>query len=244
MQSAAVEILPVYEADPRADAGIDILVEMAERHEIDPWDIDIIQVTNRYLARLDERGESNLPVTGKMFFYASVLVRMKAEALARQCDINIGVDEDSGDCDWEDGSNILELFPDRPHRRRIDILVYPRPRREHHRAITLQDLIDALTLYERQSASKRSRCASVMAAEDAIESAHQDHLGDDIEQMAGVLAQLVGSMVGPVRFAFTDLIRDSLSPMTAFMALMFLASNGVVDLEQEEFYGDLVVVRV
>jgi chromatin segregation and condensation protein Rec8/ScpA/Scc1 (kleisin family) len=83
-----------------------------------------------------------------------------------------------------------------------------------------------------------------MAAEDAIESAHQEHMGDDIESIRTLLAQLVGQMVGPLRFSFMDLLTGELSPLTAFMALMFLASDSVVELEQKEFYGDLVVIRV
>ncbi|MBI3889929.1 MAG: segregation/condensation protein A [Candidatus Wallbacteria bacterium] len=226
----------------RADPGIDLLVEMAERNEIDPWDIDIIQVTNRYLLRLDELGQANLPVTGKMFFYAAVLLRMKAEALARQCDLLPAIGSEAEGEGLEDGA-YLELLPDRLRRRRVDILVYPKPQHNHRRPITLKDLIDALTLYERQSAARRLRAPGVMAAEDVIESTHQDHIGNDIERIQEVLTRLIGEMTGEVRFDFKDLLVDGLSAITAFMALMFLASDGVVDFEQEFFYGDLVVKR-
>ncbi len=100
------EVLEIERTDP----GIEILVEMAERREIDPWDIDIIQVTNGYLQRLDERGMMNLPVTGKMFFYAAVLLRMKAEALARQCDILPGLDDQASPGEWDgDGGELIQL---------------------------------------------------------------------------------------------------------------------------------------
>lgn len=240
MQAAAET--PVFEIE-RSDAGIEILVEMAERSEIDPWDVDIIEVTNRYLARLDERGMNNLPVTGKMFFYAAVLLRMKAEALARQCDIApYGVEE--GDGFDDEGGQLLDFATGRALRRKVDILVYPRPQRTHRRPITLKDLIDALTLYERQTEARRIRGPSVLAAEDVIESAHQDHIGQDIEHLRDVLARLIGEMTGEVRFDFRELIVEGLSPVTAFMALMFLASDSVVDFEQEIFYGELVVKRV
>ncbi len=229
----------------RSDGGIDLLVEMAERQEIDPWDVDIIEVTNRYLQKLDARGAADLPVTGKMFFYAAVLLRMKAEALARQCDIPVETDYDMEDYGWgDDGEPLLELVPDRARRRQVDILVYPKPRRDHRRPITLKDLIDALTLYEQQSASKRRNQASVMRVEDVIESAHQDHIGDDIERIQEILTNLIGEMEGLVRFDLQDLLVDGLSPITAFMALLFLASDSVVDFEQEEFYGELKVFRV
>ena len=241
MQAVATQL--VFQPD-QADPGIGLLVEMAERNEIDPWDIDIIEVTNRYLLRLDELGQANLPVTGKMFFYAAVLVRMKAEALARQCDVLPALSRDlAGDGLGEEGA-FLELLPDRLRRRRVDILVYPKPQRAHQRPITLKDLIDALTLYERQSTAKRLRTPGVMAAEDFIESTHQDHIGNDIDRIQEVLTRLIGGMTGEVRFDFRDLLVEGLSPVTAFMALMFLASDSVVDFEQEFFYGALVVKRV
>ncbi len=240
MQAVAENL--VFEPE-HSDPGIDLLVEMAERQEIDPWDIDIIQVTNRYLLRLDELGQANLPVTGKMFFYAAVLLRMKAEALARQCDL-LPPAGSALEGEGEEGGAYLELLPDRTRRRRVDILVYPKPQRDHRRPITLNDLIDALTLYERQSAARRLRAPGVMAADDVIESTHQDHIGDDIERIQEILTNLIGGMAGEVRFDFRELLVEGLSPVTAFMALMFLASDGVVDFEQEIFYADLVVKRV
>src|SRR5512133_1955431 len=60
---------------------VEILVGMAERGEIDPWNINIIEVTDRFLSELDRRRELNLQVSGRTLFYASTLLRMKSEQL-------------------------------------------------------------------------------------------------------------------------------------------------------------------
>jgi segregation and condensation protein A len=57
---------------------VEVLVGMAEDGEIDPWDIDIVAVTDAFLARLDR---PDLRTSGRALFYASVLLRMKSEAL-------------------------------------------------------------------------------------------------------------------------------------------------------------------
>jgi segregation and condensation protein A len=57
---------------------VEVLVELAREGEIDPWDIDVVHVTERFLERLDR---SDLRASGRALFYASVLVRMKADAL-------------------------------------------------------------------------------------------------------------------------------------------------------------------
>lgn len=64
---------------------------MARRGEIDPWNVDLEQVANRYLqvanatlalAETTESGQSRLRVTGKTLLYLAILLRMKSDLLA------------------------------------------------------------------------------------------------------------------------------------------------------------------
>ena len=57
---------------------VELLVQLAEEGEIDPWDIDIVRVTDRFLEALDD---ADLRTSGRALFYASVLLRMKSDAL-------------------------------------------------------------------------------------------------------------------------------------------------------------------
>ena len=67
-----------------SEEPVEILVQMAERGEIDPWNIDIVEVTDRFLAELERRRELDLRVSGRTLFYSSVLLRMKSEYLDSQ----------------------------------------------------------------------------------------------------------------------------------------------------------------
>ncbi|HPM54149.1 MAG TPA: segregation/condensation protein A, partial [Methanoculleus sp.] len=60
---------------------VEILAGMAERGEIDPWNVDIVDVTDRFLAELDRRKELDLRVSGRTLFYAACLLRLKSEYL-------------------------------------------------------------------------------------------------------------------------------------------------------------------
>ena len=55
------------------EEGIGILVQMAKTGKIDPWNIDIIDVTDKYLAHLFEVKAQNLKATGKTILFASIL---------------------------------------------------------------------------------------------------------------------------------------------------------------------------
>ncbi|OIB56415.1 chromosome segregation protein ScpA [Natrialba sp. SSL1] len=57
---------------------VELLVQLAEDGEIDPWDIDVVRVTDKFLSALDD---ADLRTSGRALFYASVLLRMKSDEL-------------------------------------------------------------------------------------------------------------------------------------------------------------------
>ncbi|ELY88946.1 segregation and condensation protein A [Natrialba taiwanensis] len=57
---------------------VELLVQLAENGDIDPWDIDVVQVTDKFLEALDD---ADLRTSGRALFYASVLLRMKSDEL-------------------------------------------------------------------------------------------------------------------------------------------------------------------
>ena len=65
---------------------VEILVGMAERGEIDPWNINIMEVTDRFLEELDRRRQLNLKISGRTLFFAATLLRMKSEHLEQISD--------------------------------------------------------------------------------------------------------------------------------------------------------------
>jgi segregation and condensation protein A len=61
---------------------VEILVQLAERGEIDPWIIDIVEVTDRFFAELERCRELDLRISGRTLFFAATLLRMKSAYLA------------------------------------------------------------------------------------------------------------------------------------------------------------------
>ena len=55
--------------------GIEILVNMAKQGKIDPWQIDIIDITNKYLAYICNMKSQDLRLTGQTFLFASMLIK-------------------------------------------------------------------------------------------------------------------------------------------------------------------------
>ncbi|HNO08933.1 MAG TPA: segregation/condensation protein A, partial [Methanoregulaceae archaeon] len=90
-----------------SEEPVEILVQMAERGEIDPWNIDIVEVTDRFLSELERRKELDLRISGRTLFYAAILLRMKSEYLDLSGDA-----EDEEVPDEDEGFGIEDDFPE------------------------------------------------------------------------------------------------------------------------------------
>ena len=71
-----------------AQEAIANLIDLAEKGEIDPWDVPVINIIDRFLAELGLIGETtapqqeaDLPRSGQAFLWASMLVLFKADSL-------------------------------------------------------------------------------------------------------------------------------------------------------------------
>ena len=73
-----------------ATQAIASLIELAQTGEINPWDVQVIEVIDRFLAELGIDGSDNLALeetdlshSGQVMLWASKLVLFKAETLER-----------------------------------------------------------------------------------------------------------------------------------------------------------------
>jgi segregation and condensation protein A len=165
-----------------AQEAIALLIDLAQRGEINPWDVQVIEVIDRYLSTLAlgndaELGscDTDLSQSGQAFLWASMLVLLKADTLGR---LEEAEDPELTDADEEIEAEKVEtrlpLHLERHLRRRA---AAPPPKR---RPVTLQELIDQLQQMSAQlgeeplrSRSKPPRSVSRTQAAKAI--AHLAH---------------------------------------------------------------------
>jgi len=58
-----------------------IIYDLINSEQLDPWDIDLALLTNKYLERVREMEEADLFVSSKVLFAVALLLRIKSEIL-------------------------------------------------------------------------------------------------------------------------------------------------------------------
>lgn len=134
----------------REISAISLLIDLAERGEIDPWDVQVIQVIDLVLSQLaalnDTRSgsyEADLSQSGQAFLDASLLVLLKAKTLE-------ALELSTAEADAEEESEIVALDdwgnPLLPRNLERQLRRRPTPAPPARRRVTLQELIDQLRL--------------------------------------------------------------------------------------------------
>jgi len=238
---------------------VEVLVALAEEGEIDPWDIDIVAVTDKFLDRLDE---ADLQTSGRALFYASVLLRMKSDAMLEE-----DTDEEPEPEPWEqamtgdgeaaeDGDPFatLEAEMDRRLERKrargmpqtLDELV--RDLREAERDNWWKesreyDTSDSPETYQRgtQELDYRSgddfRMDDEPTAEDVTGTAHSENIDEIIEDVHAAVREHYEQ--GREEVLYREIAGSGGTRVETFLGLLFLSHRGQVRLQQDDLFGDL-----
>ena len=108
----------------------EVLVELARRGEIDPWDIDIALATEKFLKYIDSLERRDLRIPGRTLLYSSILLRMKSDSMEEQKD--------------EEPEPEMEEIVDESQEEIEENLPRPPVRRLTKRPVTLDELISEL----------------------------------------------------------------------------------------------------
>ncbi len=236
--------------------GIEILVDMAKLGKIDPWNIDIVDVTDKFLKELVEIKSNNLRLSGRTLLFAAVLLRLKSDILegidplAEQeeefpQDYDMEMMEDDFDPELEENinkNNIISL--DNVLARRTSV------RMNKRRVITLKDLIEQLEFYEKREKKRAKRQSDKnkrdirsyanFTADDILDMAHDEYIEDSIDQLHDILTRLLESNE---KVEINELYNTGMDKATTYITLLFLAARSRIDLVQDEFYSELYIVQ-
>ncbi len=248
-------------ADDDEVEPVELLVQLAEEGEIEPWDIDIVQVTDAFLEKLDA---TDLRTSGRALFYASVLLRMKGDEMMAEDDGGDEPDrepwetaieggEPAPDADFDPVSE-LEAEMDRRLERKstrgspetLDELV--RELRDAERGTWWKDSREYDTSGSPQGYDRGTQTVDYRAGdefrgeheptqEEVTGGTHDEDIEEVIEDVRAALDEQYGK--GREEVLFAEVADAGGRSFMTFLALLFLAHRGGVELRQDDFFGDL-----
>lgn len=234
--------------------GIEILVNMAKQGKIDPWNVDIVEVTDKYLTHLFQSKAQNLRLTGRTLLFAAILLKLKSNVLEGidvldfepQVEEDFNYDDDSP-LDYEEDyiptNNVISI--DEVLQRRTSV------RLNHNRVVTLRDLIRQLEFYEmldkkaslknaHERAKRRVQNYARLSPDDIINLAHDEYIENGVQRLRANLEEILNRQD---KIELTELTLLGMDRVNAYISLLFLTVDSDYDLVQDEFYGDLYVVK-
>ena len=213
---------------------IEILVELAKSGKIDPWNIDIVQVTDTFLKKIEEIQKMDLKISGRTLLYSCVLLRMKSTAIVQEETFEESFDEESA---GEEEFDVDEFhMPSLPVRRTA------------RRPVTLKELIEELKKAEKDIMKRKETLRSdkskryidvELTTEDVMDMAHDEA----ILKRTRTLLEILKNLFKENAFVtFDDIFElEGADRIMDYITLLFLASMKEVMLYQKEIYQTLYI---
>ena len=235
--------------------GIEILVNMAKQGKINPWNVDIVDVYDKYMMQVFQAKGQNLKITGRTILFAAILLKLKSNVLdgidimdfAPEPEIADEFNYDDDQLDYNEDyiptNNVISI--DEVLQRRTSV------RLNHNRVVTLRDLIRQLEFYEmldkkqslknaHERAKRRVQNYARLSPDDIINLAHDEYIENGVQRLRANLEEILNRQD---RIELNELTLLGMDRVNAYISLLFLTVDSNYDLMQDEFYGDLYVVK-
>lgn len=120
-----------------------IIFELVKSEQMNPWDVDISLLTQKYLAAIKAMQEHDLKISGKVLLAAAILLKMKSAQLLdkdiSRFDVLLNPDEPLPEEEPDFNEDI-----GRAKREKQQFTLIPRNPQPRNRKVSVQDLVNAL----------------------------------------------------------------------------------------------------
>ena len=214
-----------------------IIYELINTEQLDPWDIDLALLSNKYLEKMRELEEANFFISSKVLLAASLLLRIKSEILLNEYIRSI--DE--------------ILFGKKEEKKyeyeRIEIdenelpVLYPKTPIPRYKKVTLQELMTALDKAVNTENRRIRKEISVRIAEKDAEIVFprtRVNVRDRIRKIYSRVLTLFKERKGKI--SYSEIAGSSKEEKVAsFLPILHLDSQQKVFLEQEKHFDEIWV---
>ncbi len=231
LRSLGVDGAHLELSDDVLNEPVEILLNLVKTDDINPWDLDIVDITDKFLAKIESMKMMDLRISGRTLLYAAVLLRMKSTGIVVE-------EEEDDDFGFDDGMDFY------------DVEDYPVPklpiRRIATRPVTLQELINELKKAENVEFKRKERVRirkiiemEAATTDEVLGIAHEENI---IERVTLLGDQLIDAFKERTCVPFSELMNGNRSEnVMNYISLLFLATDKKIMLTQKELFGELYI---
>jgi len=211
-----------------------LLLDLVEKNEIDPWNVDIVRLTSLYLEEIRRRRDLDLYVPANAVLASSILLWLKSKVLRRMKE----------DLEEPEEEEVVDLVVEEPEELPLvleppEVTVVP-PSRITQRRITLDELLDVMEKLMKKGVKKKTVEVVLPDVEEFFEEMEKgEDVEDYVEEVKRRLLEAADSTGMVLLSSFAP--RDPLEFVKTLLALLYLASEGFVELFQEQVFGEVIV---
>jgi len=199
-----------------------ILFDLLRVHRLKPWDVNLTNILNSFLAQMNEKGYIDFPASGIALLSSSIIHRLKSEEVLK-----------------------MEEPPKPPQPRPQDYVppALPMPIRFEYTSTSISEVLRTL-----EEVLESERLALLEKKPLLTPPAVLKHLDEFLMNIDKHIGEFYSDLVkrakreGPISFLnltgnkrFLDIVRD-------FIMLLFLAIQGKITLQQDREFGDIAIL--
>jgi segregation and condensation protein A len=226
MQSlTAVVSLPRFDLEDFVKEATwkDILLDLVRKNELNPWDLDIIDIVGKYVDVVRGLRVMDLRVPANIILAASIMLRLKSDMLELEDPTVVA----------QDGAAPFERPFVQVEGLSVRLRLPPRRRVTLHELITALDEAMRLKEYRTERLMSEAKAVPLVLSRVDVEA--------DVESLYSMIKENADSSGALTFTALRSISQKPDALLDVFIPLLFLANRNRVLLIQEDFFREIVI---
>jgi segregation and condensation protein A len=212
-----------------------IIYDLIKTEQLDPWDIDLGKLADKYIETIQLLEEADFFVSSKILLACSLLLRLKSEIL-----INSSIQNFNNALYGQNENKKYELERISIDENELPILV-PRTPMARHKKVTLKELMTALNkAIETENRRIKREIKGRQAEKSILTVMPRDNfvpLKTRIKSIMGVIKNNINEKSSHIKFS--HLAPSKEEKLASFVPILHLSTNGKIFLRQPVHFQDI-----
>jgi segregation and condensation protein A len=214
-----------------------IIYDLINSEEMNPWDVNVSLLTQKYIEMVKTLKEHDFRVSGKVLLAAALLLKIKSNKWIKDDIANL--DALFSSAEEEEFDDLLDGLDDNYPRDVVDANLIPRTPQPRKRKVSVYDLVKAL---EKALEVKHRRVLRDMPILDVKRPTKKRDISQVIKEIYLKVLSFFSS--GKDRLTFSKLLpsKSKDDKVYTFIPLLHLANQRKIDMEQYQPFGEIEVM--